>query len=89
MGSTDLRVSAVGFGGLKLGEIPQDEANKLIERALEGGINYLDTARNYGGSDDAAGGCSRRANTVNNEQITNNSLEREKQSNRLTVICTL
>jgi len=48
------KVSEIGFGAWQLGKskdwetLPDDEALKLVEKALDLGINYFDTAPNYG-----------------------------------------
>jgi hypothetical protein len=53
-GKTGLNVSVVGFGcwpmaGDRYGAIEDDEAVKAIHRALERGVNCVDTAPAYGG----------------------------------------
>lgn len=48
LGKTGLRVSAIGFGGIPVQRISKEEAIKVIERAEERGINFIDTARGYG-----------------------------------------
>lgn len=47
LGSTGLMVSKIGFGGIPIQQLDQDSANKLIEKVLECGINFIDTARGY------------------------------------------
>lgn len=47
LGRTGLRVSALGFGGISIQSIPPDEAEALLFRALEHGVNFFDTARAY------------------------------------------
>jgi len=47
LGSTGLMVSRIGFGGIPVQQLDQDSANKLIGKALEYGINFIDTARGY------------------------------------------
>ncbi|MGC9117898.1 MAG: aldo/keto reductase [Thermoproteus sp.] len=48
----DLRVSEIGFGAWVLGgmygELGEDEARRLVEKALDLGINFFDTADVYG-----------------------------------------
>jgi uncharacterized protein len=51
LGKTGLKVSTVGFGGIKLGGISQDQTNEIVRMAVEGGMNYFDTARVYGDSE--------------------------------------
>lgn len=46
LGSSDLQISAIGFGCMSLGE-DEGAASDLIHRALELGINYFDTADLY------------------------------------------
>src|SRR5262245_57514398 len=53
-GRTGLRVSVLGFGcwpmaGDRYGAIEDDEAIKAIHRALDRGVNCVDTAPAYGG----------------------------------------
>jgi len=47
LGKTELEVTAVSYGGIKLPGISEEEAAECLNRALDLGINYLDTARNY------------------------------------------
>lgn len=56
-GRTGLRVSALGFGAGHIGspDMTEDEAGTLINRALDRGINLVDTARGYGLSEERIG----------------------------------
>lgn len=47
LGKTNLEVSAVSFGAIKLPNVEQKEATAALNRALDLGINYIDTARAY------------------------------------------
>ena len=61
LGRTGLRVSEIGFGGAVVGianyieawephdPASQDTVIRALERALDLGLNYLDTAEGYGG----------------------------------------
>jgi len=49
-GSTGFSVSALGFGAMRLPK-DQQEAITAIRRALDLGVNYVDTARGYGESE--------------------------------------
>src|ERR1700677_1978567 len=48
LGKTGAQVSALGVGGYPLGSTQdQQEANELVGRALDAGINFFDNAREY------------------------------------------
>jgi len=55
LGRTGLQVSIVAFGGTWLSQISMDEAVKVIQRAFELGINYFDTAKLDGDSEQKIG----------------------------------
>lgn len=44
LGNTGLKVSRLGFGGIPIQRITQEEATALIRKLPEYGINYIDTA---------------------------------------------
>ena len=48
LGATGLRASVVGLGTAQLASGNTDYGERLVRRALELGINYIDTARSYG-----------------------------------------
>ena len=57
---TGNRISQLGFGCMRFpskapGIIDEKASEKLILRALEGGVNYFDTAYLYPGSEEALG----------------------------------
>ena len=54
---TGLNVSPLGFGAGHVGSpnMTEDEAGTLLNRALDRGINVVDTARGYGLSEDRIG----------------------------------
>jgi hypothetical protein len=54
-GRTNLQVSIVGFGGTWISEIDQDAAVAVVKRAFELGINYFDTAKWDGDSEEKMG----------------------------------
>jgi diketogulonate reductase-like aldo/keto reductase len=55
LGKTDLEVSRIGMGGIPLTRPTKDEAIKLVQRALDLGITFIDTARGYGPSEERIG----------------------------------
>ena len=55
LGNTGLKVSRLGFGGIPIQRITQEEATALIRRLPEYGINYIDTARGYTVSEEYLG----------------------------------
>jgi predicted aldo/keto reductase-like oxidoreductase len=55
LGRTNLQVSQVGFGGTWIAEVPAQEAVAVVRRAFELGINYFDTARWDGDSEEKIG----------------------------------
>ncbi len=52
LAGTDMRLSVLGFGASSIGQefrqVDLGEALKSVEVALEGGVNYIDTAAYYG-----------------------------------------
>ncbi|MEM2889258.1 MAG: aldo/keto reductase [Candidatus Bathyarchaeia archaeon] len=54
-GRTELQVSIIGFGGTWISEIGLEEAKKVVQRAFELGINYFDTAKLDGDSEEKIG----------------------------------
>ena len=50
LGGTGLRISAIslGTGGQWGGRVKEPEAKKIVAAALDGGVNYFDTANIYG-----------------------------------------
>ncbi len=57
LGKTDIEITPIGLGCWQFGKSPpivmwkippQDEIDKIIKRALDGGINWFDTAEMYG-----------------------------------------
>ncbi|HEY5525046.1 MAG TPA: aldo/keto reductase [Clostridium sp.] len=50
-GKTGLHTSVLGFGGFHLLEIPKKEADYLLNKYLESGGNYIETAELYGNGD--------------------------------------
>ncbi|WP_341836601.1 aldo/keto reductase [Chitinophaga pollutisoli] len=67
LGKTGIRVSEVAFGGVEIGMpygigvhgredmLPEQDAIRLLHAAVDGGINFFDTARLYGNSEEIMG----------------------------------
>lgn len=55
LGRTGLEVSRIGFGGMTIPGVSKEQAVATIHRALDLGINFIDTARAYGDSEDKIG----------------------------------
>ncbi len=63
LGLTGLEISRTGFVALPIQRVSFDEAAALLNRALDGGITYIDTARAYTDSEEKIGkGISHRRN---------------------------
>lgn len=45
LGKTGLQISYMGFGGIPLQRVTQEEAKEVFKALVEQGVNYLDTAR--------------------------------------------
>tara|TARA_R110002124_G_scaffold287328_8_gene473047 strand:+ start:7356 stop:8378 length:1023 start_codon:yes stop_codon:yes gene_type:complete len=48
-GKSGLSVTMLGLGGAHIARMKESEAERTIERALEGGIRFFDNAESYGG----------------------------------------
>jgi D-threo-aldose 1-dehydrogenase len=52
LGHTDVEVSVLSFGGAPIGglyaPVPHEQAERAVDRALDRGMTYLDTAPHYG-----------------------------------------
>jgi aryl-alcohol dehydrogenase-like predicted oxidoreductase len=47
-GDTGERLSIIGFGGIVVSGVEQDQANRVVAEAVEKGVNYFDVAPSYG-----------------------------------------
>ena len=50
LGKSGLKVSAVGFGGIPIMRVDEDQAIAAIHRALDLGVTFIDTAAGYSDS---------------------------------------
>ncbi|MDD2481868.1 MAG: aldo/keto reductase [Lutispora sp.] len=55
LGKTGMNVSRIGFGGIPIQHVGEDEVNKIISKCIETGINFFDTARGYTVSEELLG----------------------------------
>ena len=55
LGRTGALVSPFGLGGIQLSKITQEEATRTIRRAVELGVNFLETAHGYFDSEEKIG----------------------------------
>lgn len=46
-GKTGMKIKRVGFGGIPIQRITQEETNKVIDELEKCGVNFIDTARGY------------------------------------------
>src|SRR5690242_20489506 len=56
-GATDMDVTVLGFGGAEIGfqQVDQDVIDRLLNSALDAGLNVIDTAECYAGSEESIG----------------------------------
>lgn len=55
LGKTGLEISRLGFGGIPIQKIDAESTKKLIQKLLDEGVNYIDTARGYTISEELLG----------------------------------
>ena len=55
LGSTGITVEKNGFGCLPIQRVTKEEAAYLLQKAVDGGMNYFDTARAYSDSEEKLG----------------------------------
>ena len=55
LGNTNMKIKRVGFGGIPIQRIAQDDTNKVIDELVKQGINFIDTARGYTVSEEYIG----------------------------------
>jgi len=55
LGRTNMMVSKLGFGGIPIQRVSEDEAVIVVRRCLELGITFIDTANMYGTSEERIG----------------------------------
>ncbi len=55
LGKTEMMVAGLGFGGIPIQRVPEEEAIAVVHKCLELGINFLDTANGYTTSEERIG----------------------------------
>lgn len=55
LGKTGMMVTRLGFGGIPIQRLTEDDAVKVVGRCLDLGINFLDTANAYSTSEERIG----------------------------------
>jgi predicted aldo/keto reductase-like oxidoreductase len=55
LGKTGLEVSSIGFGGIPIQRLTEDEAVKVVGRCLDLGVTFIDTANAYTTSEERIG----------------------------------
>jgi len=55
LGSSDLRVTEVGIGSIPFQRLDTSEAVRLVNYGLDRGVNFIDSARGYGASEERIG----------------------------------
>ena len=55
LGRTGLKVKTLGFGGIPIQRVSEEEAIAVVKRCYELGLNYYDTARGYTVSEERIG----------------------------------
>ena len=54
-GKTEMKIKRVGFGGIPIQRISQEDTNKVIDELEKCGVNFIDTARGYTVSEEYLG----------------------------------
>ena len=55
LGKSELKVSAIGFGGIPIQKTNKEQVKELLIRCEEKGVNFIDTARGYTVSEEYIG----------------------------------
>jgi predicted aldo/keto reductase-like oxidoreductase len=55
LGKSRMEVTKIGFGGIPIQRLSEQQAIKVIRRAIELGINWIDTANGYSTSEERVG----------------------------------
>jgi aryl-alcohol dehydrogenase-like predicted oxidoreductase len=55
LGNANISITTLGYGSMELRHVTEPEATRLLNAALDGGINYVDTSPDYGPSEEYIG----------------------------------
>ena len=55
LGRTDMKVKRIGFGAIPIQRLDHQESDKVVQAAVDQGINFFDTARVYSNSEEKLG----------------------------------
>jgi predicted aldo/keto reductase-like oxidoreductase len=55
LGKTELEVSRIGFGGIPIQRLAEEEAIQVVRRCLDLGVTFIDTANSYSTSEERIG----------------------------------
>lgn len=55
LGRTGEKISILGFGGIVVSDMPQEEADRIVAEAVDRGVNYFDVAPTYGNAQERLG----------------------------------
>ena len=69
-GATGDQVTVLGYGAMELRRVEEAQAERLLNGVLDAGINFIDTAPDYGWSEDMIGKYIERFLTEKRDQKT-------------------
>ena len=55
LGNTDIKASVISFGGIPIQRVSPDQGVEILAACQQNGINFIDTARMYGDSEEKIG----------------------------------
>jgi len=55
LGKSELQVTRIGFGGIPIQRLSEGQTIRVLHRAIDGGLNWIDTANGYGTSEERIG----------------------------------
>lgn len=55
LGKTDMMVTQLGFGGIPIQRLSEEDAIDIVKRCIDAGINFIDTANGYTTSEERIG----------------------------------